>query len=354
VHAESIGEDILIYFPSKYNIPKESGNIPCIEIIPYDLTEKDLLSLQDQEEKETRENYGELQIDDLKDKDSFTDDQLQRQYAPISIDSNREYLIRKAMVRYTNQLNKFKNCTTHIKYKFAILTNDAMCIINRYNETECYLIKDSGNGVVHNIIDSKTDSVVSISHELYIMVDLPSFYEKISQVPDDLIKIHRNFYATLNRAHTKQTAMAEHRLKYHQLIVTRMLAEYARNNKYLEMMNTLTTSLEKSIEQEEQIIQKIKIISTKSPDDKPTVAKDTERSFKLSKNEQDLQKVRELKVKTAKLLHEIKTKYHNFLVTFDSVITETCFNLKQIENNISLLGINLDTVIGNGTKKSGK
>jgi hypothetical protein len=274
-------------------------------------------------------------MDDIKDRDSFSESNI---YKPISIDSNREYLIRKSMVRYTNQLDKFRNCTAHIKYKFAILTNDVLCVINRYNETECYLIKNGGS-LVSNIIDSKTDTVIPIGHELYVTIDLPSFYEKINQVPTELIRLHKIFYSTLNRAHTKQTATAEHRFKNYQSIVTKMMSEYSKNSKYLEMMESLTQSLEKSIEQEEQIIQKIAIVGVQDP--KSTMTKDTERSFKISKNETDLQKIREVKIKTGKLLHEIKTRYQNFLITFDSTITDTCASLKNIEQGISRLGINL-------------
>lgn len=336
VHCESIGEDILIYFPSKFNVPGETG-LASIDIVPYDLTDKDLLSLQQTEEKETQENYTELQIDDLKDSGSFADEN----YKPLSIDSNREYLLRKAMVRYSNQLNKFRNCTVHIKYKFAILTNDTLCVINRYNETECYLIKNTGTPLIQNIIDSKTDSVVPIGHELYVLIDLPSFYEKINTIPDDLIKVHKNFYATLSRAHTKQTALTEHRFKNYQLIVSKMTSEYTRNGKYLEMMASLTKSLEKSVEQEEMLLQKQKIVSQGNEEANKTMSKDTERSFKLSKNEQELSRVREVKAKTSKLLHEIKTRYHSFLITFDSAITETCANLKQVEESMNRLGVKI-------------
>lgn len=335
VHVESIGEDILVYFPSRYTVPRENGSVPSVELIPYELTEQDILSIREQDEEETRENYNELQIDDLKDKDSFSDDN----YKPISINSNRENQVRKSMVRYTNQLNKFKKCTEHIKYKFAILTNDVLCVINRHNETECFLVKE-GRNLVQNIIDSKSDSVIPIEHELYVLIDLPSFHEKIAHVSGDLIKIHRNFYATLNRAHTKQTALAEHRFKNYQLMIARLLTEYTKNGKYLDLIASLTDSLEKSVEQEDQLIQKIKIINDQK--DQPTMAKDTERSFRLSKAEKDLLQVRELKTKTTKLLHEIKARYNGFIVSFDQAITETCQNLRQIEQSITKMGVSLE------------
>jgi hypothetical protein len=328
VHCETIGEDLIIYFPSAYNVPKEAGNIPIVDIIPYDITEQDILSVYQQEEKKTNENYSELRMDDLEDNDSFAE-----HFKPIAIDNNRDHAIRKMLVRYDKQLNKFCTCTAHLKYKFAILNNDILAVINRYNDTECYKII-SNETLVSNMIDSKNDTVINIHHELFIMIDLPSFYEKMDQVPQDIIKIHKKFYATLNRAHVKQTALTEYRFKTYQPIIEKMMTEYSKNNKFIDMMGSLTTALDKSLQQEKQILEKIKIVQGQN-----SIGVDSEHSFKISKNEQDLQKIREVKTKTIKLLHEIKTKYHNFLLTFDSSITETCSYLKQIEDSLKLLNI---------------
>lgn len=335
VYSEAIGESILIYFPSKYNVPKEVGSIPITEVNPYELSDKDVLILQEEDEKELRDQYHELQIDDLKDVDSFSEDH----YRPISIDGNHENVIRKKMVRYNKQLEKFKSCTSKLKYKFAILTEDVLCVINRHNDTETYIVKN-GRGVVPNILDTKTDTVTVIDHELYVMIDLPSFYEKINRVPGDIIKLYRNFYSTLTRAHTKQTAHTEHRFKNYQFIISKMVEMYGQKSKLLGLMDNLISSLEKSLQKEQQIMETMTILKENSA--ATTMASDKERTLKLTKQEQELNRIREVKKKTAEMLQEMKRKYHSFVVTFDSVATETTRNLKQIEDNLKLLGISPD------------
>jgi hypothetical protein len=336
IHAELIGEDIFVYFPSKYNIPVDR-DIIYYEIVPYELTDKDLLSINNIDKNdEIKENYSEVQIDDIKDLDSFTD----KNYKAIDIDSNYENIIRKKMVKYTNQLNKFKNCTAKIKYKFVILTDDTLSIINRYNETENYLIKN-GKGIVKNIIDSKTDTICNINHELYILIDLISFYEKINQIPEDIIKLYRNFYSILSKGHLKQTALAENRFKNYQYMISKMVNLYNQKSKYLELISSLAFSLEKSIHSENQLIQKLGISENKDTTTSSMTA-DAKRSFKLSKNEQELQKTREVKTKTSNLLREVKVIYHSFILTFDSSITEITSNLKNIEIDIKVLGISSD------------
>ncbi len=334
VHIESIGENILIYFPSKYNVPREYEVTSSTEITPYELTDKDLLISQKSQAADVTD-YGELNIDSIKDINAFNDDN----YHQINIDSNRDSVIRKKLVCYSNQLTRMKNCTAKIKYKFAILTDEILSIINRYNEVETYLIKN-GKGLVPNIVDSKTDTIIPIEHQLYVLIDLPSFYEKINQIPDDIIKLYRNFYGTLSNTHTKQTSMAEHQFKNYQQIISRMVGEYNKKNQMLDLMTSLTESLEKSKAQETALLEKIAIVESKRDS---SMTKDTDRSFKLSKGQQELQKIGDLRKKIRETLHEVKAKYHNYRLTYDNVITETTRDLKNTEANMALLGITLET-----------
>jgi len=332
LYIESIGEYILLYFPSKYNISKDSS-IPSIEIVSYDLMDIDYLQLQQYEENETNEHYSELQLDEFSDDVSIDD-----HYRPIDIKGNSDNIIRKKMVSYINQLKKFRNCTQKIPYKFGVLTNDILCNINRHNEIDSFIIKDGGGCIVNNIIDSKSETIYKIEHDLHVIIDLPSFFEKINQAPTDIIKLYKYFYNMLNKAHTKQVAIAGQSLKNYQNMVNNFTSLYVSKQKFLDLMGTLTSSLEKSINQEEEIMEKISIIN-KNKDDVSTITADKERSFKMSKNEQELIKIKEVKKKTIILLQEVKRKYHDFMLSFDSCINVIIHNLRIIENNFKILGI---------------
>jgi hypothetical protein len=327
VHIESVGENILIYFPSSYDVPQDHG-LNFTEIVSYDLTEKDILSFYQSEDQD--ENYSELRIDD-------TDTMFGHgeSYKPIIIANNQENDIRKKMVRYIEQLNKFRTCTEPIKYKFAILTEEVLCTINRHNTTDSYIVKN-GKGLIPVLMDSKTDIVQKIDQEFFIVIDLPSFYEKINQVPDDVIKLYKNFYYILNKVHTKQTAIAEHRFKNYQIMINKMLLEYNKKHKYLDMLQTLIAALEKNRSQEANIRQRISIFESQR---ESGIVKETEKTFKLSKTEQELKNVLNIKEKIIKTIYEVKTKYHDFLLTFDSVISETTQGLKKIEDNIKRLNL---------------
>ena len=307
-----------------------------MDIVPYDLTDEDKALLNLGEEQETREAYNELIIDDLKDKDSLTSES----YVPLSLNNNKEHQIRKALFAYHNQLENFKRSTAHIKYKFAVLTNNSLSIINRHNETESYIVKGQ-TSLILPVVDSKSETLISIPHEFYILIDLPSFFEKLDQVSTEVISVYRNWYFLLNRAHTKQLALAEHRFKNYQLLVQRLLSEYNKNSKFLDLIGTLTIQMEKSVEQENQLIQKLEIINRGQSE---TMTTDQSKSFKLNKVEQDLVKIREVKRKTGTLLREIKVRYNSFLLTFDSTMGVLCKNLRQMESAIGELGLKIGEV----------
>lgn len=331
IKLDSIEDNMLLYFPSKYDISPDY-DVPYTEIVPYDLSEKDMLYIQEQTEKEMKENYGELAFDN--------DDNSDEHFKEINISDNKDINIRKSLVIYTNQLNKFKNCVAKLKYKLSILSNNVLCTINRHNELETYIIKD-GKGLISNIIDGVTDEVHYITQEMYIVIDLPSFYEKLPTVKDDVIKFYKNFYHILNRAHTKQTALAEIKLKNHQLLVTKMITMYKTKSNFLDMIDKLHTTYETAKVQEEQIIQRVKILEDQK-NKNPELINDSERTFKLSKNEKDLQSVRESIKKVLNTLSEIKKQYHNFLISYDSTISETNIYLKNIEESMKRLGLTLD------------
>lgn len=347
VRIESIGENILIYFPSKFNI-SPIDNIPITEIIPFELTEQDLLSVYQREDNEFRESFSEFHTDDLKNPESFS----QEHYRALTIqEKNKEYQIRKTIIRYTDQLNKFKSCFMRLKYKVGILSNDVLCDINRHNEIECYLIK-SEEDLVKNMIDEKTDSVLNIEHELYFVIDLPNFYDKMPQLAKDVISLYKNFYSTLSTAHTRFTAIAEHRFRNYQLLIGEFINMYNKKHKFLEMLETLTGSLDKANTQEEKLIQKLELIESKESIE---LSKASDKSYRLTKNEKELQKVRELKMKIINTIHEIKTKYHTFILTFDYVITNIVKQLKNVEADVGLLGIRVqDLVVQPKKPKKGK
>jgi len=198
---------------------------------------------------------------------------------------------------------------------------------------------NNGKGLVPNIIDNKKDVIIPIDHDLLVCIDLPSFYDKIDVVQDDMLKIYRNLYGILNRAHVKQTAMLEFKMKNYQQIVNMLRGMYKEKYKLLEILGKLTQTLEQAVNQENKLAQKIKVI--RETTGHSTLSLDKERSFKLSKTENDLLKVREVKKKTCILIQEVKRKFNNFIINYDFVVSDTVRNLKNIEMDMNIFGIDI-------------
>lgn len=330
VYSEQIGESILIYFPSKYKVPKDTTNtLATIELDPLEINYKEI---NIEEEEKDDSVYNEIQIDGIKDSNGYN------MYKPLDLSNINEMKLKKIIYRYNKQLENFKNCVLNIPYKFSIVNEFLMCNINRHNEIENYIIRN-GKGMIKNIIDTKTDNVISIEHELSILIDLPNFYNKLSDIQNDIIKLYKNFYHMLTMAHTKQTATAESKFKNYQAMISKMVSTYNDKNKFLDILSGLNVTLEKNLNQETQILQKIDIIKEKEIDS--SMIADRDKNLRLSKQEQDLIKIRDVKKKTMRLLQEVKSQYHNWLLKYDYVISQCVKDLKNIEDNIRLLELRL-------------
>ncbi len=70
-----------------------------------------------------------------------------------------------------------------------------------------------------------------------------------------------------------------------------------------------------------------------------TLIKDTERSFKLSRNEKKLQDIHELKKRSVNILKQIKNKYNTFLLNYDNSIYESTKYILEISKLLKSIGI---------------
>lgn len=334
IYCESIGEPFLLYIPSKYFIRPEEGGSPITKIEDYDISEADLLSYYQGEEDKNNDSFNDIELDCLKDADSYAESQ----FKPIDLDNKNDYATRTKTIRYNRQLNKFKYCTSKSPYKFSILSNETLCVINRHNSVDNYLVRDSKN-IISNIIDNSTNIITTIDHDFYIIIDLPSFYDKINNVPDDILKIQKTFYGIISKIHTTQTKIAQHKLQYSQFYLAGLNSTYIQKSKLLTEIDKLNAIITLSLDKERQLYDTIVILKTAATNSTSTSTGDSDRVFKIKKNEEELKKTREVKKKTAELLTEIKRKWNNFLLNYDTAIFKSCESLATIETEMKTIGI---------------
>ncbi len=323
---ESIGEHIFVYVPSKYKIEfdkEKNTDIPAYELIPYQLEDSDLLHHQNN----IKEYYGEINNEELRDEASYTNSLQKDNYKAINIEFEKESDTKRELIRFSKLLEKIKNCTSHTSYKFLVLTDKILCMIDRRNDVDCFIISD-GKNLVNN------------SHELYVMIDLEKFYTKIDQIGPDVILLYKHFYNILNTTHTKMTALAESKIKTYQNLTQKAIKEYNQKHKLLTLIESLTKSLEKTLGQEKKLsdlFEKVK----EEKDRINSVSKDTELSFRYTKLEKDLQNIREIRTKINSKLKELKDIYHHFLLDYDYAIYNCVEKLGEINAEFKLLGIDV-------------
>jgi len=323
---EKTGESILIYFPSKYNIYPDK-TYPISELIPYELSEDDYLNLYKTDELDIKTNQ-----EDTNEADNYDSFDLN--------EGKKENKIRKNIIRYNNQLEKFKNCFGKLKYKITIYNNEVFCSINRHNEIDCYILKNEVP-LVKNYVDKKKEIIYPIEQEFYFMIDLNNFYDKINDLPDDISEIYKNFYRILTSAHTKYTLSTEQKLKNYNQLISKIVNTYNTKHQFLQLINNLSDSLNKANDQEDIIVKKLEQIQSKESIN--ALQSKTQNGIKLSKTEKDLNNIKIIKRNIIKNLQELKTKFNSFIITFDHVISTVSKRLKLVDSEFNLIGIKMQS-----------
>lgn len=320
VMIESVGEEILVYIPSKYSIdPPEENILPVYELDPFEIEETSSLLAQE------TDVYNEIHSTDLYDDDN--NELLVDDYKPIEINKKSN----NQLYRYYNQLQKFKNCVSHIRYKIGIITDRSITIINRHNEIDTY-----------KVLQKRIGGYAS-KPNMILIIDLENFYKKLDRVGDDIINVHKTFYGVLHKAHNKQSLILEARMKNYHVTALQLTALYTQKSKFLDMMDTLTNSLEQAKKKEYAITVVWNEIESKREQSK-TLNSEVDRSFKLSKTEKELQSVKDLKNKIIKTLRDIKHQYNQFLLDYDYSVGESVKRLNEITRLLQDVGVDVNRV----------
>jgi hypothetical protein len=318
---ENIGEEILLYVPSKYTIlPPSDSSLPIFELEVEE-------NIDDIDNSSKNESYDEIHDNNLYDENTFAFDALTDDYKPINIQKPKQ---NRDLPRFKYQLEKFRNCVAHIRYKIGIINNNNIAVINRHNEIDIYSI----------IEDERSEKEIKKSN-LILVIDLENFYKKLDTVSDDIINVYKTFYAVLHKAHTKQTNILEGRMKNYQMITVQLTILYAQKSKFLDLMDTLTSSITKAQRKEKQILNILDEVEKKRSENK-TLSSEVDRSFKLTKTEKELQDCRIIKTKAIKTLKEIKQNYNQFLLDYDYSVGQSIKKLGEVTNLLNNMGISMD------------
>jgi hypothetical protein len=307
----------LLYIPSKYDIlineKYQIYNIKYIEL-------KDIYTnLYENEDDNIEKTYEDIKMED---NDNIIE-QLDNIYKKQIILDNKDKVYNNIKNIY-KQLNRLKYSVQTIKYKISIQYKNFLCNITRDNEINCCIIENI------SVYDNQIRNI-------YITIDLETFFSKVNNVIENIINVRNNIYKILNRTQS---------LKYNNMFTgLDKLNELICFNKHIEKKKETNTSYILSLENMyKQLCNTEKKIYNKL-DELNNITDEQYNKDEIIRIENKINDINKIKEKIFKYILTLKNKQSDLYLFVDKMIYDNSVMLNEIVNNIDKVKEYIDDYI---------
>lgn len=332
VLTQEVGEKILIYIPSKY---------PIACSIQYPSLELKVISQEKENERPSSADlrgYAEIRLGDESIEEQLLDkDEADRliDYRDIDLDQDSKKNIKTHIHKTHAQLERLSLCTNKIKYKFGVITKRVLSVINRHNDINHFIIVDNLSYRLNNEKEKKDEKEgkgKAINDDLCIVVDLESYYNKLTSFNEDIRKTYVNLFSIFNKVHAKEITELSTKLSVLSSVIPKLTNSYKEHQQFLEMLNNATNkiiSFNKQIKALEEESMKIQYSNDT----------DASKAFKKEQLNKDIEKLQNHKERSIKLYIEIKNKYSVGMLNYDHVLINDLLLIKQLTDSFVSIGV---------------
>ena len=321
-------DTFLLYIPSKYKFSVQKGN-NVFKIKYIDIDESDNNTADDYagepDEHDIENTYKEIDVHMSPTvKGHNIAQQLEENYKrsitlkDISTEDSKEL---KDIFR---QLKRLRFCVQNVKYKIAIIYKNFLCSIKRDDSIECVSIKK-----FHGKNCKK----------LFITVDLELLYEKMDSLMLNMGTIRKGLYHIMDKNHFTHGRTLQRLLDEKSTIIKFSDNAYSKKveyEKYLKESSDMLIAINKS---EKNILKNIYDINSKyNNQDLKGLHNDIDKSHQLSKLNQELAKIHNIKEDIIKTIFELKTKREDTMLTVDKIMFDNNVMVECVLRNFKDLG----------------
>ena len=316
-------DSIMLYIPSKYEIDAGQGNntykIHFLELNDDGTIPNDYADSPDDIEMENK--YEEVDINVSTIGQYNIEKYLEESYkCPVSLKEVEKNDINELKDVF-RQLKRLKFCVQSLKYKLCIFYKCYICCIRRDNTYECYSIENFTGNRCRN---------------LAVTTDLETFYEKINTMDTDVKNVRRGVFHVLDKNQNKNVCNLQKIMDYKntfELLSNQVTEQKDKNKAWLEKLETLLSNL---LGAEKNIIEDIMNIQEKYAN-KTSLHQDIEKSHMISKKENDLTNIQEIKQDIMRNIIKIKMVAENITLKFDQICFDNTVMLNTIVKNFDQL-----------------
>ena len=314
-------ETFMLYIPSKYEINIDNKNCYKIKYIDID-GENIFKNLEERvNNSDIEKNYEELSINISPEKDNGDLEKIlinNYDHEVLLKDLNKNDIENLKNIFY--QMSRLKLCVKNIKYKLTILYKNYLCIINKNNDIDCFIIKD------YKGHDEKY---------IYITTDLENLFKKISIISEDIKLVRNDFYKILNENQLKNTKILSNILEQKNSVIKYSDIIYKKKQELDAYILNLEKLLEKTNDSEGKIISKI--ISLNDISDLNSLSNDIQRSHDIHRYEKELENINSVKEEIVKELLMLRNKKENITLEVDKILFDNNVMISIINKNFEKL-----------------
>lgn len=240
---------------------------------------------------------------------------------PVSIkDMSKDDM--KDIKNLIRQVRRLKFCVQSISYKMVIMYKTYICVLDRDDTIECFLIKHHPN---------------IVSRRLYVSADLELYYENAERIQQDIQDVEMGINKVLNKnqsthARNLQTLIKEYKdITIYSDKILRRKQEY---QAYIVKFNTLLLQITRS---EKTMIEKLYNLDENTEEGYKSVHGDISVVTQKTKIEDELRKITGVKKNIVKNIADIKEKLDNLSLIIDTVMFDGVVMCDRMMRNLDFI-----------------
>lgn len=323
------GDTFLLYIPSKYKIyadDKES-NIK-IDYIDYDFDKMGNIDISAKnlnvDSDYVENSYPEIDINLDIDTANFQKT-LENKYIH-DIDISRKNNMN--ILQTYRQLNRLKLCVQNIVYKICIINNNIMYCITRNNDIQLYQIKN---------IDIAIDKTVH-TNDFMVSIDLDEFYKNIKRIDVDIKTVKLSIMKILDKnqdRHIKNMRNMVEKTKYIYTLSDKIHTKKIKIKEYIYSLEKLLDELNVG---ENEIVRSLGTLKNNHREiNIKGMYDDINNSLIISRYENKLSQLKELRQNIIEMLDNVTNQYHNLSLIVDNILFDSSVMIDTLIKHSNIL-----------------
>lgn len=321
------GEKMMIYIPSRFELPINPVYIPSIELSFVDMEKIE----EDNERTGSRglKRYTEVsKLDTIKNLGRKTDD-LETDYKEINIKNKGE--VNRGLSVLFSQMGRLKLCVNKLNYKLVIKYSPTtkrrfLVVINRSNDVDVYEYSSSK----HSGGTANSEGEESTKKQMMIVTDVETYYKNIDEVWTASRKILSSVFSILRKVHLSSFLELKNKMDSFSTRIDKESIKYKGRGRYNSVLRIARDKIRVLEEKNKRLLEKEK-------QERKHIRDEVKLAFVVDKINRERIKIQMDKDRLFKLCEDIMGNYNEILLKYDTVLFENITLLDRIKENMDLM-----------------